>query len=63
MNPRHLPPQIRKDIRTAMDILASDIPCNPLMILAAAALLEDAAAQVRTALAAAPQTPKPAHKR
>jgi hypothetical protein len=53
MNPRNLPKQIRKDLETATDVLTSDRPCNALWLTAAAALLEDVAAQVRAAIAEA----------
>lgn len=50
MNPKSLPKQIRKDLQIARRILTADGHCNPVLIDAAAALLEDIAEQIRTAL-------------
>lgn len=46
------PPTIRRDLRTVRDIVHSDIPCNPLWLLAAANILRDIAREIETQVSA-----------
>ncbi len=50
MNPKNLPQQIRHDLKSCAAVLLADGQCSAIWLEAVAEVLEEMAAQIRTAL-------------